>query len=269
MAQIARFISSKDLIWRLYRDSAVQDQINQSDVYEWIIEVLSLIGAPAGFVHKVTGHKDNPNLDIVNYRSKLPCDFHKLRQISINGFPALPSTNSFHMLQGGECCGTDELGSLLSDGTFIDNFGNTFLTSLGTKYGSAPLTYELNNDYITLSVKEGKVCMSYLAHAVDKEGFPMIPDDISYIKAVEWYCMSKIDYIRWRNNPDSPGLRAIYENSDTEYMWAVGQAAGRAKMPDVNEMELIKNQLLRLKPEPNQWENFYKNLGQPELRKLK
>lgn len=269
MAQIGKFISAKNIIWNIYKNTGVQDNINQSDIFEWIIDCLSLIGNPNGMLHKVTGHKDNPNLDIISYRAKLPCDFFKIRQVAVDGYPALPATNTFHQLMDGNCCGIDELGTTLFDGTFVDNFGNTFKTNLGTKYGSTPLTYELNNDYITLSVKEGKVCMSYLAHAVDTEGFPMVPDEISYIKAVEWYCISKIDYLRWRNNPDSPGLKAIFEHSDTEYMWAVGQALNKAKAVDVDTMEVIKNQLLRLKPEPNHWSSFFNHLGSPELRKMR
>jgi len=269
MAQIGKQISSKQLVWEIYRDSGIQDQINQADVYEWIVRVLALIGNPNAMLKKVTGHNDNPNLDIVNYRAKLPCDFFRLRQIVVNGFPALPSSNTFQQLMDGGCCGVDEIGNTLTSGTFVDNFGNTFITNLGENANAGPITYELNNDYVTLSVKQGKVCISYLAHAVDKEGFPLIPDDPSYIEAVKWYCLSKIDYLRWRNNPDSPGLKALYEHSEGEYNWYVGQAANAAKRVDPDTMEVIKNQLLRLKPEISNWSSLYKNMGVPELRKIK
>lgn len=269
MAQIGRFVSVKNIIWNIYKNTGIQDQINQSDIMEWAIDVLSLIGNPAGFVHKVTGHKEDPNLDIVNYRAKLPCTFHKIRQVAVDGIACLPATNTFQQLRDGDCCGISELGTLDASGVFVDNFGNTFSTILGTNSAAGPLTYELNNDYITLSIKTGKVCMSYLAHAVDCDGFPMIPDEISYIRAVEFYCLSRIDYQRWRANPDSTGLRAVYENSEREYEWYVGQAASKAKSVGPEESEIIKNALLRLKPNINQWQSFYGGLGTPEMRKIK
>jgi len=269
MSQIGKYASSKQLVWELYRDSGLQEQINHADVFEWIIRVLALIAHPNAMVKKVTGHKDTPHLDIVNYRAKLPCDFFKLRQIAVNGYPALPTSNTFHQLMDGSCCGVDEIGSLLTNGTFVDQFGNTFRTDLGNQQSTGPLSYELNNDFITLSVKEGKVCLSYLAHAVDCDGFPLIPDDPSYLEAVRWYCLSKIDYIKWRNQPDSPGLRAIFEHSESEYNWYIGQATNKAKGVDPETMEVIKNQLLKLQPDPNLWSNFYKNMPMPELRKLK
>jgi hypothetical protein len=265
----AKIISSKEIVWNIYRDTGAQESISHSDIFEWVIEALSLIGNPQGLSKKVTGHKDNPNLEIINYRARLPKDFFKLRQIAVNGFPAYPSSNTFHYLMDGKCCGIDELGSVLSTGEFRDNFGNIFCTNLGTKYGSTPLTYDLNNDFITLSVKEGKVCLSYLAHAVDCDGFPMVPDDISYKKAVEWYARKQIEYIRWRNNPDSSGYRALYEHAEGEYNWYISQAINSAKMPDHNEMEVIKNSLLKLKPEVNFWQTFYDPLVLPELRQIK
>ncbi len=71
------------------------------------------------------------------------------------------------------------------------------------------------------------------------------------------------------NNPDSPGLKALYEDSAREYCWYIGQAANKAKMPDTDGMEVIKNQLLRLKPEINQWATMFADLSTPEIRKMR
>lgn len=264
----ARFISAKNIIWEIYRDTKIQDEISPSDVFEWVTDCLLLIGAPLQFKNFVTGHKDNPNLDIQHFRAKLPCGFIKVRQVAVNGFPTFPATNNFQQLMDGNYCGTNELGTTMTDGTFVDNFGNTFQTNLGTKYNQTPLTYELNDDYITLSVKEGKVCMSYYGFAVDCDGIPMIPDEISYKEAIKKFVLNKLDYINWRNNPDSSGLKALYDDSTTEYCWYVGQAASKSKMPDLDTMEIIKNSLLKLAPNTNQWNNFMANLSFPELRKL-
>lgn len=263
-----RTISLKQIIWECYRDTAIQDTISQSDMVEWATESLQFINYPDQWEKKVTGYKANPDLDITNYRAKIPCDLVHLVAVSVDGYAAVPASNTFHQLLDGTCCGVDEFSSLLTDGTFIDNFGNTFLTTFGTKYGSAPLTYELNNDWLTLSVKSGKACLAYLAFPTDCDGFPMIPDNNSYKEAVKRFLMMKIDYIKWRQNPSDSGFKALYEDSEKQWNWYCGQAQNQGKLPDYAHMENIKNMLMRLKPNIKAFDNFYTSLTSREARKL-
>ena len=269
MALSGKLVSIKDLIWSVYRDNAIQDELSYNDLIEWSIECLELIYHPDQFQRKITGHVDNPDLDITNYKVKIPCDLVHLVAVRVDGFPALPSTNSFHQLMDGSCCGTEEFASELSNGTFVDGFGNTFVTNLGTSSNSTPLTYELNNDWLTLSVKTGEVCLAYLAHPTDCDGFPMIPDNVSYKRAITTYLTMKLDYIKWRQSPSDQGLRNLYDHSEQQYNWYVGQAQNAAKLPDINKMESLKNQMVRLKPMMNQWSSSFANLSVPELRRLR
>lgn len=268
MALNGRLISTKDLVWSVYRDSAIQDEIPFSDVVEWMIEILELIYHPDNFQRKVVGYKSDESFDVTNYRVKIPCDLVHAVAVSVDGFPALPSTNTYHQLMGGECCGVDEFASILSNGTYVDGFGNTFITNLGTVYNGVPLTYELNNDWLTLSVKIGKVCLAYLAHPTDDCGFPMIPDHVSYKRALTTYIIAKLDYIKWRQSPSDQGLRNLYEHSERESNFYTAQAQNAAKAPDLNKMESIKNQMLRLKPTINQWATNFAHLSSPEIRRL-
>jgi hypothetical protein len=268
MSLSGRNISLKQVIWETYRDSGIQDQLNWSDITEWATDALQLIDYPDQWQKKVTGHKSNPDLDITNYRAQIPCDLVHLVAVAVDGYAAIPANNSFHQLLDGKCCGVDDFGSLLTDGTFVDNFGNTFLTTFGTKYGSAPLTYELNNNWITLSVPIGKVCLAYLAFPTDCDGFPMIPDDVSYREAVKRFLMMKIDYLKWRQNPSDSGFKALYEHSEQQWNWYCGQAMNKAKLPDYGRMENIKNMLLKLKPNVKAFNNFFTSVGVQESRKL-
>jgi len=264
-----KLISTKDIIWKVYKDAGFVDEINWGDAIEWTIDALEFIYHPDNFEKKVTGHKSDPTYDITNYRAKIPCDLVHLVGVTVDGWPALPTTNTYHQLKDGGCCGVDEFASLLSNGTFVDNFGNTFITNLGTKYGGAPLTYELNNDWITLSVKEGKLCIAYLAHPTDCDGFPMVPDDVHFREAITKAIVRRLDYLKWRQNPNDRGLKALYDHSDQEYCWYIASAQNRAKMPDVDKMESIKNQMLRLKPSISEWSRNFTTLLSPESRRLK
>ena len=131
-------------------------------------------------------------------------------------------------------------------------------------FESNPITFDLNNNNITLSVKEGKVCMAYLAIPTDEEGLPLIPEDTSYQLAVKKYLTMKVDYIAWRRGTLQ---QAVFEHSQQEWMWYVGQAGNKAKMPNIDQLEAIKNQTMRLLPRINQHETFFKSLGSPEVRR--
>lgn len=268
MALNSKYINSRSILEEVFADTALQDDIPWADCMTWIGTSLDLIGVPMQYIKKVTGHKDNPNLDIENYKAKLPCDFYKLRQIAVNGLPCRAASNTFHHLLDGDCCGIDELGEADGD-TFIDNFGNVFNTGLGIKYTNNDISFDLNNDYITLSVPEGKVCISYLAIPTDNLGFPLIPDDVSYKEAVKKYIIMKLDYISWRKQPDSRGLRRLYEDSQQEWSWYVGQAKNKAIMPDLDGMQSLANQMVRLKPRFNEHRGFFRFLNVTEKRKFK
>jgi len=291
MALNGKYTSLKTIMEELYADNGYQYELPWVDAMMWTEEALNLIGHPRQYVRKVTGHKENPNLDIKNYRAQLPCDFYKLEQVAVNGQPAEYSGNTFHHLMDGGCCGIEGFTNLAAyvnennwgtlvkttgdDGTAVyeernDSQSNTSggimsFDMTDVMLGDyAPITFDLNNNNITLSTKEGKVCMAYLAIPTDEEGLPLIPDDVSYKLAVKKYLTMKIDYIEWRRGTIAP---QVFDHSEREWMWYVAQAGNKAKMPNLDGMEAIKNMTMRLLPRINAHETFFKSLGKPETRK--
>tara|TARA_R110002073_G_scaffold163550_4_gene319641 strand:- start:210 stop:1031 length:822 start_codon:yes stop_codon:yes gene_type:complete len=268
---------------------------------QWTEEALNLIGHPRQYIRKVTGHKDNPDLDITDYRAHLPCDFYQLEQVAVNGMAAEYSGDTFHHLLSGDCCGVseDSDSSLYynNDQVVTRNWGTDVLTydkesqsysyqardlldmenlnlqsdgtqefilDNGSYQEGKRITFDINNNNITLSAKEGKVCIAYLAIPTDDEGLPLIPEDTSYQLAVKKYLTMKIDYIAWRKGE----LRSdIFQHSEQEWAWYVGQAGNKAKMLNIDQMEGLKNQVMRLLPNVNHHETFFKSLGSPEIRK--
>jgi len=291
MALNGKYISLNSIMEQVYADNGYQFELPWVDIMMWTEEALNLIGHPRQYIRKVTGHKENPNLDIKNYRAQLPCDFHSLEQVAVNGMPAEYSGNTFHHLLDGACCGIEGFANLAAhvqeqnwgelvkvtndDGTSSyeqrnDSLSNTeggimsfdMTGAIDSEFN--PITFDLNNNNITLSVKEGKVCMAYLAIPTDEEGLPLIPEDTSYQLAVKKYLTMKVDYIAWRRGTLQ---QAVFEHSQQEWMWYVGQAGNKAKMPNLDQIEAIKNQTMRLLPRINQHETFFKSLGSPEIRK--
>tara|TARA_Y100000004_G_scaffold195443_1_gene262466 strand:- start:6422 stop:7321 length:900 start_codon:yes stop_codon:yes gene_type:complete len=294
MALNGKYISLKAIMEQVYADNGYQFELPWIDCMLWTEEALNLIGHPRQYIRKVTGHKEHPNLDIKNYRAELPCDFHSLEQVAVNGRPAEYSGNTFHHLLDGACCGVEGYNTLSADvkernwGTIVkvtdtdgsaryeqrdeeemDNLNIDYsgmMTFDMTDYDTTsdhPITFDLNNNNITLSVKEGQVCMAYLAIPTDEEGLPLIPEDTSYQLAIKKYLTMKIDYIAWRRGE----LRSdIFQHSEQEWQWYVGQAGNKAKMPNIDQLEFIKNQTMRLLPNVNSHETFFRTQGSPELR---
>ncbi len=295
MALNGKYISLKAIMEQVYADNGYQFELPWIDCMQWAEEALNLIGHPRQYIRKVTGHKDNPDLDIKDYRAHLPCDFYSLEQVAVNGMPAEYSGNTFHHLLDGACCGIEgyttlsteikerNWGNLVkvtdTDGTVsyeqrdegeMDNLNlgysglMTFDMTESMYSENLPITFDINNNHITLSEKEGQVCMAYLAIPTDEEGLPLIPEDTSYQLAVKKYLTMKIDYIGWRKGE----IRSdIFQHSEQEWQWYVGQAGNKAKMPNIDQIEAIKNQVMRLLPRVNHHETFFRSLGAPELRK--
>lgn len=98
-------------------------------------------------------------LDIENYRALLPCDYSQMIQVrKLNGPTFRYSSDSFHM---SECRASRE--------EFTD------------------LTYKIQGNIIYTSIKEGEIEVAYLAIATDSEGYPLLPDNSSYTRALELY----------------------------------------------------------------------------------
>lgn len=245
---IAKYTSSKETINNFFRNTAYNDMFNYGDAAYWTYEAMELVGHPLQYIPKVIGHKEDPLYDLAyesnHFRVKLPDDFHKLIAVAVDGVLALPTQNMFHHLLDGSCCGYDT--DAVPAENFYDNFGNTFSPQalpLNTRIVANPPQFSINNNYLTFDIKEGKVCMAYYAFPLDDEGFPLIPDDVKYKRAVASYLQMRIDYILWRQEMLSD---KVYMKSEEDWRWNVASASSHLKMPELNQMESLRRQLTKM-----------------------
>lgn len=127
--------------------------------------------------------------------------------------------------------------------------------------------YKINNGYLYTNFKYGFVEMSYKAYPLDEMGMPMIPDDMRYIKAVEWYLISRLDFKRWRTSRNSADER-IYDRSNSEALWYIASARSKSKVPSIDMMESIKNMILKSIVKLNEHKHNFKNTDSMEQRKF-
>lgn len=255
---IHRYTSIKPILERVYADTGYQFEIPHDDLILWTVEAIELIGYPLSYVPKIIGYKNDPAYDFTSYRVPLPCDFHRLQSIAVNGYPAYYRSSSFHYLLDGACCGLDSLTSDQQD-LFITEAGefSPQALPLNTDSGSSIITFDINDNYITFNIESGKACVAYSALPIDEDGFPIIPDDAKYRRAVQDYLIHKIDYRLWRQGFID---EKVFKQSERNWLWSIGSASSHLKMPSIEQMELLKNSLTRLIPRFHSYQNFFRDL---------
>lgn len=111
------------------------------------------------------------------------------------------------------------------------------------------LTYKVQGRVIFTSMKEGVIEIAYQAIKVDEDGFPLIPDNSSFIRALELYIKKNHFTVLFDLGKINP---AVYSNVQQEYAWAVGQAQSDLIRPSIDEMQSITNALNTLVPRVNE-----------------
>jgi len=232
---IVNFKSSKSIIAGLYRDLDINTELGESSIIEWIAEGLSLIGSYSQMEEK------SAVLTVVNHRVQLPCGFAFPKDITFNGKPLSWSTKSAaNNYQCPEC--------------------NTVPTCC-TDYN-----FYISDGFINTSLESGDLCIVYLGIPVDNEGYPLVPDDVYFDKALKAYCTYMLDRIQFRKGliPDK-----VYQESKVDWLFYVNSARGSANMPDSSQMERLKRVWVRLIPKQGEYNNGFRNIESAERRNLR
>jgi len=122
--------------------------------------------------------------------------------------------------------------------------------------------YSIDHPYIRTSFKCGYVCMAYIAQPLDDNGFPMIPDEVSYVEAVKRYLIYKIRYPEYIRG-QLPGQ--IFMKLEQDWHWYCAQARNKTRMPDtVDKLQNLLDQRNRILPKHTRYYGFFGNLNTRE-----
>ena len=279
-----------------------EDTHRVSDMIEYAGEALEKIGAFSSFTNKVAGKDDLPYLVLENYQSLLPHDFHKLIQVSYattsNGpfYPLRYATGSFDW--GSTVTVTSDssdhvspesdlitLTMSLYDLTYEEALaklnsepatksliqsmltqmeGDSSRSATGTDYIDTTFdyTYLITPNYIKTNVETGYIMLAYQAVPTDADGYPMIPDNQSFLDAIYWYINMKLMYPEWKTGKVRD---AVYYDARRSWNYYCKQAYGEALMPNKDQIESIKNTWLRLVPEINEHSTAFSTMGQRQI----
>jgi hypothetical protein len=299
---IYKLTSVNKVISKVFTDLDLKEGDHRiSDMIEWSAEALLKIGAFPSFVNKVTGKDNVPYLEVVDYQSRLPNDFHSVIQVSfsdsVNGpyYPMTYGTGSF------------EYGKVLNEVSTttnavpesslvtlamtlyeldyaaalakINNEPNTranlivLMNQMDSTYSagsgtSTPSTstneykYIITSNYIKTNIRNGYIMLAYQAIPTDSNGYPMIPDDVDFLEALYWYITMKLLYPEWKMGRVRD---EVYYDARRSWNFTCKKAYGNAMMPNVDQLESIKNQWLRLVPELDEHAGGFATLGERQV----
>lgn len=196
-----RVIMDNILDHPMLRDVSFERAINYTQSF------MRIVGCPRIFEEKTA------LVEIENYRGMLPCNYNDIIQVRTYGN-----------------CNKENYGVFRYS---TDNFHMS-----DNKQSSLDLTYKIQGNIIFTSIKEGTIEIAYNAFATDSEGYPMIPDNSSFIRALELYIKKQWFTILFDLNKIS---QAVLQNVQQEYYWAVGQCESEFTRPSIDQMESITN----------------------------
>jgi hypothetical protein len=293
--------SVKRIIAKVFTDLSLNESDHRiSDIVEYAGEALEKIGAFPSFVNKVTGKDGTPLLTLTNYSVKLPCDFHNLIQVSYattESGPYYPMRYGTGNFDAGDPTITTTTSTVTSDIASTSDIVILAMSLYDLEYDDAlalinaepttrsklsailtlttpnfpggvnpmgtttDITYVITPGYIKTNVETGYIMLAYQAIPTDNEGYPLIPDDASFIEAIYWYIVMKLYYPQWVAGQIRD---AVYYDARRSWNYFSKQAYGNALMPNTDSLESIKNSWLRLVPEINEHQSGFSTLGQAQ-----
>lgn len=213
---------------RVTRHPLLQD-IPMETAIDYAVDFIRIVGMPDNFIEKTSTVK------IVDYRGELPCDLYEILQVRLehnnHKYYFRYSTDNFHFSKD------------------------------KPKY--TDLTYKTQGTCIFTSIEKGTIEISYRALPIDENGYPLIPDDSSFAKALELYIKKEwlgIQFDLGKINPQ------IMQRADQEYTWAVGQCRTSLIMPTIDQMQSISNMWNSLIDRTYHNEGFANEGRQKQLR---
>lgn len=227
-----RYISIKQVIDDVLDHPLLKD-VSFERAVNHVVHFIRIVGMPKAFNEKT----DLVTID--DYRGLLPCDLESIIQVRTHD----------------ECSKIYQVFRYSTDSFHMSN----------NKQNSFDLTYKVQGNIIYTSMKEGTIEIAYRAMAVDSEGYPLIPDNSSYINALEAYIKKKCFTVLFDTGKITP---QVFNQACQDYAWAVGQAQSDLVRPSIDEMQSITNSFNTLITRVNEHSRGFVNDGSMERIRL-
>ena len=225
--------SIKVIFDKIMRHPLLQD-LSIETIVDYSIDFMRIIGVPSMFEEKVE------KAEVINYRASLPCDYYQMIQIraldpNYNILGAFRySSDSFHMSN--------------------------------TKPEYADYSYKVQGNIIYLSVPNGLIEIAYQAIPIDSDGYPLIPDNSSFTRALEAYIKKQHFTILFDLGKIGNGPLAQVQQ---DYAWAVGDCQSEFNRLTIDKAESFYNSWRTLIIRSSEHRTGFLHNGTQEKLKMK
>lgn len=272
------YITIDTVISRFYRN--YKTTLNISDAVIWVSEALNHINA------NIKGQETVGFLQVDNYQCLLPLGCKRILQLSLNKSSSItpldinadleiniiddatvelseiPSLNVIPYFEGA----ITYIG-WMSAKTFnkfepITLANHSFFNSIVCKeteiYSNNVLEYTvIENSILRFNFKEGQIAISYIKEKLDERGYPMIPDDISFLTAIEKYILLQIINFQYFSHVE--GSMERKQNADKEWQFYCRQAKNKGLLPSsIDDYESLLKSQVHLVKDSNRYEKYFK-----------
>lgn len=192
-------------------------------VVRYTIEFMRVMGCPYMFA------ENTAIVEIRDFRGVLPCDFYQINQMRTqDGVNYEVATATFH--------NTDH-------------------------DGAGRPTYKIQGGVVVTSVERDDAELNYQSIDVDEDGFPTLPDNSVFIRALEAYVK-----VQWFTVLFDTGRIAnqVYVNAQQEYAWLAGQCATEQNRMTLDRLEALNNSLNVMLQRSTQHRKGFTTLGARE-----
>lgn len=196
-----QYTNIRYILDRIMQHPLMQDT-SLEQVVDLTISFMRLVGVPDMFIDKVE------LIEVSNYRAMLPCDYYKTNQIRLKGGNTFRyTTDTFHLSECEGICNYD-------------------------------LTYKIQGGIIYTSIKEGIIELSYQAINIDSEGYPLLPDNSSFTRALELFIKQYLFTILFDLGKISV---QVLQNTQRDYAWAVRECESEFNRLSLDKAESFYN----------------------------
>lgn len=173
-------------------------------IIDYTVDFMRIVKCPTFFEDKCV------DIEIKKYIAELPDDFFEMNQVRL----------------------------ITNDCRYQNN--NMFVYASNNFHQTTPtgLTYKIQGNCIFTSIEEGVIEISYQAFMIDDEGYPMIPDNSKFTRALEAYIKKQWFTILFDMGKLQSG---ILQNAQQEYAWAVGAVESEFQHFTIDKAESFYN----------------------------
>lgn len=228
-------VSTRNIIAKIYRDLNVIDPHWETNGIEWTGEALDHIGW--GPQVKLTGAL----LEVTSHNAALPATLLDL--VEVFHYPTIEDSED------------------VDDTTIPIPLANakTIATAplLSGNTGTFLNTYYVDNGFIVTTFETGVIGIVYKGLRLDANGFPYVPDEISFKDAILWYTIMKLILGGWKH----PANEIDYKFARSEWLRYCSQARNKAKSLTTTEMAELQLEWVSLLQSPYYKHKYYNTLG--------